>query len=410
MDKLSVEDLQVDKLRGKIALVRVDFNVPLDETGAVADDIRITSALPTIEYLIEKGFRLVLVSHLDRPKGEWKDSLSLAPVSRRLDELMGQRVIFVDDPLDDGVVNRIRGMTGENVFLLENIRFYPGEETNDIAFSRTLAQIGDFFVNDAFGTAHRAHASTVGVTQLLSPCVAGLLMKSEIDSMMKALSLPEKPFVAIIGGAKVKGKIDVIRNLFGKVDALLIGGAMANTFLVAKGFPVGASKYDTERVKIAGSLIEESEEVACELLLPQDCVITRKLESDAAWKIVAADEIPDGWMAVDIGPLTKETFRERIVSSRTVVWNGPMGVFEVEPFSEGTIEIARIVAETTKRGAFTLLGGGDSVAAIRQAGLEKEISHISTGGGASLEFLAGNMLPGIEALTDRDSDPRGGDG
>jgi phosphoglycerate kinase len=408
MDKLSVEDLRVDDLHGKTALMRVDFNVPLDDSGEVLDDTRIASVLPTIEYLVDRGLRLVLVSHLGRPKGTWNDSMSLAPVSRKLEELLGKRVIFVDDPLSGETADRVRRMTRENIFLLENVRFYPGEEANDADFSETLSQLGDLFVNDAFGTAHREHASTVGVTQHLSPCVAGLLMKAEIDSLMKMLSLPERPFVAIIGGAKIKGKIEVIRNPFGKGDSLLIGGAMANTFLVAKGYPVGTSKYDEERVETAQSLIRESEEAGCDLILPQDCVITRELKAGAAWEVVSADHISDGWMAVDIGPLTKETFRDRIVSSKTVMWNGPMGVFEVEPFSAGTVDIARTVAEATKQGAFTLLGGGDSVAAIRLAGLEKEISHISTGGGASLEFLGGNILPGIEALTDRESNSQGG--
>ena len=408
MPKLSVRDLPDSDLRGSLALVRVDFNVPLDESGNVADDLRIVAELPTIRYLLKKEARTVLVSHLGRPGGEWNKSLSLAPVSRKLAELLGREVVFVEEPIGDGAVEKIRGLPESDVFLLENVRFYPGEEDNDPEFSRVLSLAGDYFVNDAFGTAHRAHSSTVGVADYLAPAVSGLLMRSEIESLSKALSFPARPFVAIIGGAKVKGKIGVIRNLFGKVDAILIGGAMANTFFAAMGHQVGSSLVDEDGIDVAGTLLNESEDVRCEIILPQDSVVAKALDAGAQREIADAGQIPDGWMVVDIGPLTREIFRDRIIASKTVVWNGPMGIFEIEPFSHGTVDVAKSIAEATRHGAFTLLGGGDSVAAVRNAGLEKEISHISTGGGASLEFLAGRTLPGVEVLTERENPSQGG--
>jgi len=408
MTKLSVRDLPTDKIRGKTALMRVDFNCPLDSAGNISDDLRIVSSLPTIRYLLERGSRIVLVSHLGRPKGKWDDALSLDPVARHLSGLLDRKVAFIKDRLDGPPVEKIRRAADQAVFLLENIRFYPGEEANTPDFSKSLAKLGHFYVNDAFGTAHRAHASTVGVTGYLQPAAAGLLMQAEIESMSRILSKPQRPFVAVIGGAKIKDKIGVIRNLFGKIDSLLIGGAMANTFLAATGKTVGASKYDKDQIDVARSLIEESEKAGCGMVLPSDCVVTRALDAQSPGRVVGANEIPEGWMAVDIGPLTREAFRERIRGAKTVVWNGPMGVCEVDPFSLGTLDVARIVADATRQGAFTLLGGGDSVAAVRKAGLEREISHISTGGGASLEFLAGKTLPGIEALSDKATGKGGG--
>ncbi len=408
MDKLCLDDLRPDQLRGKTALVRVDFNVPMGEGGEIADDTRITSALPTIRFLIDHGVRAVLVSHLGRPEGKWDTSMSLSPVARRLEERLGSEVLFVDVPLDGETRKRIDGYADRNVFLLENIRFYPGEESNDPGFSEILARLGDFYVNDAFGTAHRAHASTAGVTDFLSPAVSGKLMEWELEALPRALAFHEKPYVAIVGGGKIKGKIDMIRYLSMRVDAILIGGAMANTFFAARKYPVGSSKLDKKRIDTARDLIKEAEETGCKLLLPQDCVVTERLEADADRKVVNADGIPDGWMAVDIGPLTVETFREWILSARTIVWNGPMGVFEVEPFSRGTMEIAKLVAEATRKGSFSLLGGGDSIAALRKAGLEGDISHVSTGGGAVLEYLAGKVLPGVEALTEREGYRNGG--
>ncbi len=408
MDRLSIKDLRDSEFQGKTILVRVDFNVPLKDGKTITDDLRITSVLDTIRYMIDRGARLVLMSHLDKPGGKFDNKHSLRAVSHRLTELLGQNVAFVEYPLDRDAVDRIRNLTDENVFLIDNVRFYPGEEENDDAFSSQLAQLGDFYVNDAFGAAHRAHASTVGVTHHLSPCAAGLLMVRELEALEKALDSPERPFVAIIGGAKAKDKIKVIQNLFGKVDTLLIGGAMANTFFAALGYPIGASVYDVNRVGLARTLIQEAEKTGTELILPQDCVIAEKVETDAENRIIGVDEIPSGWMALDIGTLTRQTYRDKILGSKTVVWNGPMGVFEHEPFNAGTVEIARIVAETTGQGAFTLIGGGESVAAIRAAGLQDQISHISTGGGACLEYLAGIDLPGVSALTARDEYRSGG--
>jgi phosphoglycerate kinase len=327
--------------------------------------------------------------------------MSLSPAAARLSKLLRREVIFVEEPVGEGAAERVAGDPDHDLFLLENIRFYPGEASNDPGFARELARLGDYYVNDAFGTAHRAHASTAGVPGHLSPAVAGLLMESEIGSLSRALSSPEKPFVAIIGGAKISGKIDVVRNLFGRVDALLIGGAMANTFLAAKGLSVGRSVIDEARLDVASDLLRESDDAGCTLVLPCDCVVTDSLEGGGPGEVVGAGAIPDDRMAVDIGPRTLEEFRQWIVDARTIVWNGPMGVFEVEAFSRGTVAVAKMVAESTVRGAYSLLGGGDSVAAVRRAGIEKEISHISTGGGASLEFLAGNVLPGVEALSGR---------
>ncbi len=409
MDRLSIKDLREDEIRGKTALVRVDFNVPIEDGRTITDDLRITSVLDTIRYLIHAGARLVLMSHLDKPGGKFDKKHSLRAVSQRLAELLEQNVVFVEYPLDRDAIDRIRNLTDENVFLIDNVRFYPGEEGNDDEFSSRLAELGDFFVNDGFGAAHRAHASTVGVTRHLSPCAAGFLMVRELEALEKALNRPERPFVAIIGGAKAKDKIKVIRNLFGKVDTLLIGGAMANTFFAALGYPIGASYYDVNSVGLAHSLVQEAKQTETELILPQDCVIAEKKETRAPNRTIGVNEIPPGWMALDIGTLTRQTYRDKILGAKTVVWNGPMGVFEHEPFNEGTVEIARIVAETTAQGAFTLVGGGESVAAIRAAGLQDDISHVSTGGGACLQYLAGTDLPGVTALTARDRNRSGGE-
>ncbi len=390
--KRSVKDVDV---KGKRVLVRVDFNVPLDGER-ITDDTRIRASLPTIQYLVEQGARTVLVSHLGRPDGKVVDKLRMGPVAARLGELLGAPVQYVQESVGPEVEKAVAGLKDGQVAMLENVRFHAEEEANDPAFAEQLARLADVYVNDAFGTAHRAHASTEGVARHM-PAVAGLLLQREIEVMDQALSNPQRPFVAIIGGAKVSDKIGVLQNLMDKVDALLIGGGMANTFLVAIGCQVGESLLEKEKVSEARELIRRADERKVQLMLPRDVVVASDFSNDAETKTVSCQETPAGWRILDVGPGTVQQFGEIIRQAKTVVWNGPMGVFEMDKFAEGTRGVAQAVANC--RG-LTIVGGGDSVAAIEQAGLAGQISHVSTGGGATLELLEGRVLPGVAALQD----------
>jgi phosphoglycerate kinase len=398
MNKKTIRDLRDEELRGRRALVRVDFNVPLEESGEVGDDTRIEAALPTLRALLERGARVVLLSHLGRPKGAPEAKYSLRPVATRLAELMpGSRVQFVESTDDDAAVRATQELADGDVLLLENTRFLPGEEKNDDALARSLARLGDLYVNDAFGAAHRAHASTEGIARHLRPAVAGLLMEKELAYLGRALAEPQRPFVAILGGAKISGKLDVIEQLLPKVDQMLIGGAMANTFFRAMGLETGKSLVEADRVDMARDLLSKAGE---KLVLPIDAIVAPTLSSDAPTKIVTREAIPADQAMFDIGPLTIEAFAETVVEAKTVLWNGPMGVFETPPFDVGTLGVAHALVEATDAGATTIVGGGDSAAAIAQAGLEDRVTHVSTGGGASLEFLEGKVLPGVAALDD----------
>ncbi len=396
--KLTIDDLEV---KGKRVLVRVDFNVPLkeDEQGnlVVADDTRIREALPTIRALMQAGAKVILMSHLGRPKGQPDPKYSLAPVARRLEELLGVRVRFVSNIVGEAVRQAINSMPEGGVILLENTRFHPGETKNDPELARQLAELADVYVNDAFGSAHRAHASTEGVAHYVKQAAMGYLMKREVEYLSRLLENPEHPFVAILGGAKVSDKIGVIKNLLPRVDRLLIGGAMSYTFLKALGHSVGASRVEEDRLEEARQLYEAAQG---KILLPVDHVVAPEFSNEAPSQVVEGD-IPDGLMGLDIGPKTIERYREEILQARTVVWNGPMGVFEMPSFARGTFAIAEALAEATDRGALTVVGGGDSVAAITQAGYADRVSHVSTGGGAMLEFLEGKELPGLVALTEK---------
>lgn len=394
MNKKTVRDIEVS---GKRVLVRVDFNVPLDKSGNVTDDTRIRAALPTIRYLLEKGARVILASHLGRPKGTFNEKYSLKPVALRLEELLGQKVAITEEAVGDIPRNEVSRLNDGDVMMLENVRFYPEEEKNEERFARSLAELADVFVNDAFGAAHRAHASTEGVARAI-PGVAGLLMEKEIEMLGKALFSPDKPFVAIIGGAKVSDKIAVIGNLLDKVDTLIIGGGMANTFLKARGHHMGKSLLEGDKVDLARELMDKAQNAGVQFMLPVDLVISRAADPEAERKTVKVEEVPEDWMALDIGPESSRLFGETVKSARTVVWNGPMGVFEMKPFAEGTFSVARALAES---GAVTIVGGGDSAAAVEKAGVAGRITHISTGGGASLEFLEGKKLPGLAVLQDK---------
>jgi phosphoglycerate kinase len=392
MGKKSVRDIDV---RGKRVLLRVDFNVPLAD-GQVADDTRIEAALPTIEYLLDQGAAVILMSHLGRPKGQVREGLRMDPVARRLSELLGRDVAKADDCVGPEVKDAAAGLQPGQLLLLENLRFHPEEEGNDPAFAKRLASLADVYVNDAFGAAHRAHASTAGVPDYL-PAVSGFLMERELEVLGSTLTSPAHPFVAILGGAKISGKIGVIRNLLDKVDLLLLGGGMANTFLKAQGHEVGESLVEDESLATAREILEQGRD---KLVLPVDAVIADAFAADADKRTVSVDEVPPDWRILDIGPQTLSIFREKLTPAKTVVWNGPMGVFEFPRFSTGTVALAKILAETA---ANTIVGGGDSVAALQEAGLVDKISHVSTGGGVSLEFLEGKILPGVAALDDKEN-------
>jgi phosphoglycerate kinase len=398
MNKKTIRDLSDGQLRGRRALVRVDFNVPLDEQRHVTDDTRIRAALPTIEYLASRGARVVLLSHLGRPKGKPDARYSLEPVADRLRELTSRHVAFVGSTDDEAALAATGRLADGEILLLENTRFLSGEETNDEALSRALARLGDLYVDDAFGSAHRAHASTAGVANFLHPAVAGLLMEKELDYLGRALGDADRPFIAILGGAKISGKIDVIANLLPKVEGLLIGGAMACTFYEAMGFETGTSLVEPDRVEMAEDLLERG---GYRITLPHDAVVAPSMDAPEKAHVVKRDAIPEDEAMFDIGPDSVASFSRAIAAARTILWNGPMGVFEKPPFDAGTRAIANAMAEATSRGATTIVGGGDSAAAVAEAGLESRMSHVSTGGGASLEFLEGKALPGVEVLDDR---------
>lgn len=398
MAKMTVNDLDV---KGKRVLMRVDFNVPLRD-GKVASDARIRAALPTIRQIVQNGGRLVLMSHLGRPKGERNPAMSLAPCAPVLSQLLKRPVAFVDDCLGAAVESAVAALADGDILLLQNLRYYEAETRNSLDFAAQLARLGDLYVNDAFGTAHRAHASTEGVTHYLEVCAAGLLMMKELDYLGRLLQSPEKPFVAVLGGAKISGKIDVIANLLPRVDRILIGGGMAFTFYKAKGFEIGASLLEEDRVGLARELLASAGD---KLVLPPDCVVAQTVDFSARTvgelRTVDADAIPAGWRGLDIGPKSLAAFGAILAPARTVVWNGPMGVFEIPQTAAGTYAVARILADVTAGGAVTVIGGGDSAAAVAKAGVEDKVSHVSTGGGASLEFLEGKVLPGVAALSDK---------
>ncbi len=393
MEKKTIDQLEV---AGKKVFVRVDYNVPLKE-GVITDDTRIRATLPTLKALLEAGGTLILASHLGRPKGERKMEYSLLPVAKRLSELLGKEVKFASDCVGEAAETAVAALEQGDVLLLENLRFHKEEEKNGEEFSKALASLADVGVNDAFGVSHRAHASVEGITKYL-PMVAGRLLEKEIAFIGKAVTNPVRPFAAIIGGAKVSDKIEVIANLLPKVDVLIIGGGMANTFLAAKGYAVGSSLMEADKLDLARELMQKAEEEKTKLLLPVDVVVAEAFSNSAAHKVVAADAIEEGWMALDIGPKSAALFKEALAAMETIVWNGPMGVFEMSNYAKGTMAVAEAVANST---GTTIVGGGDSVAAIEQSGLASKISHISTGGGASLEYLEGKILPGIAALQDK---------
>ncbi len=396
MKKRTLASLQDQPLEGQRALVRVDFNVPLRD-GRVADATRIRAALLTIQWLSGKGCRVVLLSHLGRPKGAPDPQYSLRPVASELERQLGSPVLFLDDPAGEQAVQRARQMKRGEVALGENTRFYPGEERNDAELAGRFAALGDFYVNDAFGSAHRAHASTEGVARILKPAVAGFLMAKELDYLGLVLSDPKRPFVAILGGAKVSDKIGVINALLPRVDSLLIGGAMACTFFAAMGHDMGGSLVERDKLDLARELLAR---VGEKLVLPKGLVVAERSSPDASRNSVAPEAVPPGWAAYDIDSETCRDYVARIRRARTVLWNGPMGVFETPPFDEGTMVIARGLADASRKGAVTIVGGGDSAAAVARAGVEDRITHVSTGGGATLEFLEGKVLPGVAALDD----------
>jgi phosphoglycerate kinase len=395
MRTLTIDDVE---LKDKKVLVRVDFNVPMTSDLKVSDDKRIIEALPTIRKILNAGGSVILMSHLGRPKGQPNPEFSLQPVATHLSILLNIPVKFSKDCIGKAARQMVNELKPKEVLMLENLRFHMEEEGNNDDFARELASYGDLYVNDAFGTAHRAHASTEGITKFLKPAVAGYLMQKEIDYLGKAVSDPKRPYAAILGGAKISGKIDVIQNLLPKVDVLVIGGGMAFTFFQAQGLEIGDSLVEQEKLGLAKKILDEVKEKHLRLILPIDCVIADKFDNNAQRKVVPVSKIPQGWRGLDIGPETVKLINMEIRRSKTIVWNGPMGVFEMSNFANGTLEVARILAEATKGGATTIVGGGDSAAAVAQLGFEAAMSHVSTGGGASLEFLEGKKLPGVLAL------------
>ncbi len=398
MAKLTVDDLN---LKDKCILMRVDFNVPLNDKSEVTNDARINAAIPTIKKIIESGGKAILMSHLGRPKGKVIEAMRLAPVAKRLYELINKQVKYVDDCIGEKVEHEVNQLKSGDILLLENLRFYEEETKNDIGFAEKLAKLGDVYVNDAFGTAHRAHASTEGVTKFFDQCAAGYLIQKELKYLGGAIQNPERPMVAILGGAKISGKIDVIDNLLDKVDALLIGGGMTYTFLKAKNIAIGNSLLEKDKIELAADTLEKIATKNINFNLPIDHVIATDVSDEAEVKTTEDEIVPDNWAGVDIGEKTIQQFQNILTTARTVVWNGPMGVFEIDKFSKGTLAIAEMLADITSKGATTVVGGGDSVAALAKANKTNKVSHVSTGGGASLEFLGGIKLPGIEALSEK---------
>ncbi len=397
MNKLSIDKLD---LKNKRVLVRVDFNVPLDDNLKVTNDIRIVESLPTIKKIINSEGKAILMSHLGRPKGERKPEFSLKPAAEKLSELLGKDVKLAPDCIGSETEKIVNEMKSGDVILLENVRFHKQEEKNDPEFAKQLAKLGDVYINDAFGSAHRAHASTEGVTKFIKTCAAGYLMQKELEYLGKALAQPKRPYCAVLGGAKISGKIDVINNLLDKVDSLIIGGGMAFTFFKAQGKEIGKSLLEAEKLELAKELLEKVKSSKIKFLLPVDVVVAGEFKNDSPSEVVGIDKIPADKMGLDIGPETIKLFSDELMKSKTIVWNGPMGVFEMDNFAKGTFTIANILSEATEKGAVTVIGGGDSAAAISKVGLEDKVSHVSTGGGASLEFLEGKVLPGVAALTD----------
>lgn len=396
INKRTLKDLDV---KGKKVLVRCDFNVPLDEKQNITNDIRITASLTTINYLVEKGAKLILMSHLGRPKGEAKPEFSLLPVAQRLSELLGRRVVFARDPMvvSDDVRATVGKLEEGDIVLLENTRYRNEETKNGEEFAKDLASLGDLFINDAFGTSHRAHASNVGVSTYL-PSAVGFLVEKEISIMGKALEDPERPFLAILGGAKVSDKIGVIENLLDKVDTILIGGGMAYTFLKAQGYEIGSSLLEEDKIQLAKELLKKAAEKKVNLILPIDTLAAKEFKNDSETRLVNIEDMPNDMMGLDIGPESLELFTEEIKKAKTIIWNGPMGVFEMDNFSKGTYGIAKAMAESD---GVTIIGGGDSASAVEKAGYKEKMTHVSTGGGASLELLEGKVLPGIEAISDK---------
>lgn len=403
--KKTIKDLA---LAGKKVLVRVDYNVPLDENQNVTNDKRINATLPTISYLLEQKAAIVLMSHLGRPKGKVVPAMSLKPVAKRLGEMLGKPVKMAPDCVGDATERMARDLASGEILLLENLRFHPEEEKNDPAFAKQLSQMGDVFVQDAFGTVHRAHASTEGIVKNMKDAAAGFLVEKELKFLGDALNKPARPFLAILGGSKVSDKIEVIRNLMTKVDSLIIGGAMAYTFLKAEGIETGNSLVEADKVELARELLKEAQKKNINLFIPIDHVVvdkvdfvSKKIGDGATVRETEGADVPAGFMGVDIGPMTVQRIAPVISGAKTIVWNGPAGVFEIDAFAKGTVEIARLVAQATEKGAVSVVGGGDSIAAVKKAGVDKKVSHISTGGGASLEFLEGKELPGIAALPNK---------
>lgn len=403
--KKTITDVQ---LKGKKVLVRVDYNVPLDDKQQITNDKRIQAALPTVKYLLEQNCAVILMSHLGRPKGKVVPSMSLKPVAARLKELLNVNVIMAPDCIGPEVQKLSKGLKNGEILLLENLRFHPEEEKNDPKFAAELASLGEVFIQDAFGTVHRAHASTAGIVKDMKVAAAGFLVEKELKYLGEALDKPKRPFLAILGGAKVSDKISVIENLLNKVDALIIGGGMAYTFLKAQGIEIGKSLVEDDKLDTAKKLMQKANEKKIRIFLPHDHVVcdkvdfeNKKIADGGTVKETEGAEIPAGFMAVDIGPMTIQRIAPVVKESKTIFWNGPLGVFEIERFSKGTVEIARLVALATEGGAVSVIGGGDSISAVKKAGVDKKITHISTGGGASLEFLEGKGLPGIDALPDK---------